>query len=180
MIYRLIVLAGRNGIRTPAEIMLFGKALITMEGTAMLLDPDFNFFRETEGYLRKLLAKRHSPIKKIAAVEKKLQSAYLEAEKIPERAIRLLNQLEQGGIKIGLDDRTTKAIGMAASRSSSRSALMKSLSITAAGLLVSSSILLASGRNEKIFNLSIAYIELYIGLAALLLLAMKLLKGREE
>lgn len=179
VVYRMIILAGRNGITMPAEIVLFGKALVTMEGTAMLLDPEFNFFRETESYLRKLIAKKHSPLRKIAAVEKKLEAAYLEAEKIPERVIDLLKRLEQGKITIALDSQTAREIGMAASRSAARN-IAKPLSIAAAGLLISSAILIASGRNEKIFNLSIAHAELYAGLAALLLLAFKLLKNSKE
>lgn len=61
LFFSLLTLAKRNRIRLPANFVLLGKAIITIEGIARSLNPDFDFVTEAQPFVRKLVEKKASP-----------------------------------------------------------------------------------------------------------------------
>ena len=104
----MISVAIKNKVSVPSDVVLLLKAFITSEGTALLLDPHFNMVEETKPHLNALL------IKKFTSTEifSKLKLKALDFEKFlsesPEKMQRLLQNLEDGEIKVRINDSSSK------------------------------------------------------------------------
>ncbi|MEM9410187.1 MAG: AarF/UbiB family protein [Planctomycetota bacterium] len=92
----------RYQITLPYEVSLLIKTLITLEGTARLLDPDFSLMEVMRPFQRMLLLKRLSPARQM----RKMQRFYLQmeqlAENLPNRISTILEQVQTGRFDIHL------------------------------------------------------------------------------
>ncbi|MFT4302967.1 MAG: ABC1 kinase family protein [Candidatus Woesearchaeota archaeon] len=59
--YGSIEVARRSHIKIPAQLVLFGKSLVTMEGFCRQVDPSFNVVKNAKPYVNKLIKKELSP-----------------------------------------------------------------------------------------------------------------------
>ena len=95
----------RYKITLPSEASLLIKTLITLEGTARYLDPDFSLMEVMRPFQRMLLMKRLSPARQM----RKAQRFYLQleqlAENLPSRISSILEQVQTGRFDIHLDHR---------------------------------------------------------------------------
>ena len=95
----------RYKITLPSEASLLIKTLITLEGTARHLDPDFSLMEIMRPYQRMLMLKRLSPARQM----RKAQRFYLQleqlAEDLPARVSNILEQVQTGRFDIHLDHR---------------------------------------------------------------------------
>jgi len=95
----------RNKITLPYEASLLIKTLITLEGTARLLDPNFSLMEIMRPYQRFLLMKRLSPARQLRKAHRfYLQLEHL-AENLPSRLSSILEQVQTGRFDIHLDHR---------------------------------------------------------------------------
>lgn len=101
--FRVINKAARSGIRFPADLALFGKALVTTEGMGAKLDPDFDFNRELEPYVRKALKEYFSPAKAFQRLQTDLLDHLGSLTTLPEQLRKVLSKIEKGEIGIKLD-----------------------------------------------------------------------------
>ena len=92
----------RYKIQLPSEASLLIKTLITLEGTARLLDPEFSLMEVMRPFQRMLLLKRLSPARQM----RKAQRFYLQleqlAENLPNRISSILEQVQTGRFDIHL------------------------------------------------------------------------------
>jgi ubiquinone biosynthesis protein len=95
----------RFRISLPSETSLLIKTLVTLEGSARHLDPDFSLMEVMKPYQRLLMMKRLSPGRQL----KKAQRFYLQleqlAENLPSRLSSILEQVQTGRFDIHLDHR---------------------------------------------------------------------------
>ena len=95
----------RYQITLPSEASLLIKTLITLEGTARYLDPDFSLMEVMRPYQRLLMMRRLSPARQM----RKAQRFYLQleqlAENLPSRISNILEQVQTGRFDIHLDHR---------------------------------------------------------------------------
>jgi ubiquinone biosynthesis protein len=95
----------RFRIKLPSEASLLIKTLITLEGTARLLDPNFSLMEIMRPYQRMLMLKRFSPSRQI----RKAQRFYIQleqlAENLPARISSILEQVQTGRFDVHLDHR---------------------------------------------------------------------------
>jgi ubiquinone biosynthesis protein len=106
------------------------KALITLEGTAKLLSPDFNLLELMKPYQRRLLRRQLSPARQL----RKFRRLYGEVEHLidvlPRGIVDILQQVETGKFDVHLDHRGLEpsvnrlVLGMLASAMFVGSALM--------------------------------------------------------
>lgn len=61
MFYGAVEVARQSRIKLPANFVLFGKSLVTMDGTCREIDPDFNVMTNAKPYVRKMIRKSLSP-----------------------------------------------------------------------------------------------------------------------
>jgi ubiquinone biosynthesis protein len=95
----------RYGIMLPASVAMLIKTLVTLEGTAQLLNPHFSLMEVMQPFQRGMLLRRLSP----ARQAKKLRRLYLEveqlAEVLPQRIVQILEQVQDGKFDVHLDHR---------------------------------------------------------------------------
>ncbi len=98
--YKIIRTSARYGIRLPADLVLFARSVMVIEGTALELDPDYNFFDHIKPYLKKLTAKKLTVGRVKKAVLKNAEEYKEMIEELPKRTKHLLDLLEKGKIDI--------------------------------------------------------------------------------
>jgi ubiquinone biosynthesis protein len=67
VILQAILLAGQYHINYPGEMLLMIKALVTIEGVAYALDPDFDILRASRGHVQRLLVQQFNPLATLRA-----------------------------------------------------------------------------------------------------------------
>ena len=92
----------RYKIKLPSEASLLIKTLITLEGTARYLDPNFSLMEIMKPFQRMLLMKRLSPARQM----RKAQRFYLQleqlADNLPTRIASILEQVQTGRFDVHL------------------------------------------------------------------------------
>lgn len=96
----------RYSIVLPAGVALLIKVLIMLEGTARLLNPQFNLTELIEPYQRKLIIRRLSPMRQW----RKLRRVFAEwqhlGEVLPKGVSEILTQVQAGRFEIHLQHRS--------------------------------------------------------------------------
>jgi ubiquinone biosynthesis protein len=95
----------RHGIMLPPQVAMLIKTLVTLEGTARLLHPQFSLMEVMQPFHRGLLLRRLSPLRQA----RKLRRLYVEfeqlAEVLPQRIMQILQQVQEGKFDVHLDHR---------------------------------------------------------------------------
>jgi ubiquinone biosynthesis protein len=108
--FRVINRGGRNSIRFPGDLALFGKALVTTESMGLKLFPEFDFNRELEPFVKKAMLKQFSPAKTLQTLEADVLDYVGFLQDLPERVQNVLTKLERGEIGIKFDAGDLKEI----------------------------------------------------------------------
>lgn len=99
----LFATAQHHGIVLPPDLFLLVKALLTVEGVALSLDPELRILDLAEPFGRKLLREKYSATR----INKKLihgVSEFAESlSELPHQARRLSNLLSKGKVKVEMD-----------------------------------------------------------------------------
>ncbi len=101
----LTELIRRYQIRLPARVSMLIKVLIMLEGTARLLNPEFNLLEIMRPFRRRLIRRRLSPARNL----RKLQRIYREVEHLlevlPQNLLDIMQQIQSGRFDVHLDHR---------------------------------------------------------------------------
>ena len=101
----MIDLIHRYRISLPPQISMLIKTLVTLEGTAKALSPQFSLMEVMKPMQRKALLRRLSPQRRL----KKIRRAYMELEHLatvlPRRTMDILQQIQTGDFDVHLDHR---------------------------------------------------------------------------
>ena len=108
------------GIRIPKEFVLFGKAIVTIEGIALRYYPDFEFRDTVEPFIVEIIEQRYEPKRMIKKGLMDLLRLRKSIDKIPTQATRVLDKLEQGKIRIEMRDTDIEKLSVDIDRSSNR------------------------------------------------------------
>ena len=97
-----ITIVRRYQITLPAEASLLIKTLVTLEGTAQLLNPGFSLMGVMRPYQRMLMMRRLSPARQM----RKAQRFYMQMEQLvedlPQRVSNILEQVQTGRFDVHL------------------------------------------------------------------------------
>jgi ubiquinone biosynthesis protein len=127
-------------LRVPADYWLLIKTLVIMEGVGKQLAPDFDVFEESQPYVRRFLVKLALPTTWGPEVVRSITGWTSFLNDVPRQTNRLLTQLENGQIKIKIDDPATESLAKQVNRAANRliqAILIGSLTIGLALLLPS-------------------------------------------
>lgn len=141
----LIEILHRHGLRLPSPIALLLKALITMEGTGKLLDPELDVFGVTAPYLQRAAAHLFSPIelgKDWAASVRKLSEIGYD---LPIQIDALLYRLNRGEVLVRTREEELKHLAAAVTGAVNRLAIALVLS---AFIISTGVVLVAVGLGE--------------------------------
>jgi ubiquinone biosynthesis protein len=96
----LFAVAYRHHIKIPAELTLLGKALLTIEGVALQLDPELSIVKVAEPFGRRLLKERYHPVKMM----KNMMSNWMEFADLvtdfPKRVQELTAVMKKGRMRL--------------------------------------------------------------------------------
>jgi ubiquinone biosynthesis protein len=137
MMQKLFESAVEHNISMPVGFILLGKALVTVEGTCLTLDPEFNFVEYSQPKVVRLLKEHRRPkmlIKKFSQLSKEYAEVLAG---IPMQASAALEKVKSGAIDLNLRETDIKHLGMDLNRSSNR----LSYAMIIASLLVTGALL---------------------------------------
>ena len=136
----LLDLVSRHKLSFKPSLYLMLKALSTVEGVGLVLDPKLELIRLAKPFMRKIRMNRMHP-GRIAEEVSQTGSAYLHLlRELPEDMRVILTQLRSGRMRIGFEHRGLQALGSALDRVSNRIAF----AIVLAALIVGSSLIILS------------------------------------
>ncbi len=101
--FRIINKGAKHGVAFPADLALFGKAIITTEAMGLKLYPKFNFNKELKPFVDKALKYYLDPRRSLQTLKTDIFD-YLEFLKtLPERTQSLLSKIEKGELSVKFD-----------------------------------------------------------------------------
>jgi ubiquinone biosynthesis protein len=110
MIADLVRGATKYGIEIPADFLLVGKALMTIEGVGKEIDPDLDVFTEIRPYFLELLRRRYSPERVLMEGWRGLERFSGAAYDLPQQAREVLEELRLGRLVVRTSDPALPAV----------------------------------------------------------------------
>ncbi|MSP61448.1 MAG: AarF/ABC1/UbiB kinase family protein [Myxococcales bacterium] len=104
MIRDLVQGAVKFEIEMPAEMMMVGKSLMTVEGIGKSIYPDLDVFEEARPFFLKLLWQRYSPEKVGGRMLKAASKLSAAAVDLPPLLAEVLDDLRRGRLKLRAED----------------------------------------------------------------------------
>ena len=138
-----------HSIMLPSDLILFFKALITLEGLGLKLDPDFHMNDHVELFLKRVLRQRYHPATLLKRGQRGLQDIFAIISDLPRDAGRLLKEARRGRLKIDLDIKRLDHFGHQIDHSTNR----LTIGILTAALIIGSSIVLTVQGGPTLFGL---------------------------
>lgn len=138
--YQIIVSGGRHGVRFPVDLVLFAKALLTVESVLRTLDPRINMDAAMAPLFDQLTMSRLDPRSWLPEAREEALELVRKLPLIPERTSALLKRMDEGHFSVRLDLDELKSLMEEFDREND----LRVLAVVAAGVLVASALLLAS------------------------------------
>lgn len=104
MLADLVGGATKFGLEIPADFMLVGKALMTLEGVGKEIDPDLDVYEEARPYFMDLLRKRYAPERIAADVWRGLERLSSTAYDLPQQVREVMDDLRMGRLTVQTRD----------------------------------------------------------------------------
>lgn len=120
MVRDLVQGAVQFEIEMPVEMMMVGKALMTVEGIGKSIYPELDVFEEARPFFTKLLLQRYSPEKVGARLFKAATRLTGAARDVPPLVAEVLDDMRRGRLRLQAED---PGLGRAAERLGRRLAL---------------------------------------------------------
>ncbi len=139
----LLDTARRHNIRIPTDFLLLGKALLTVEGVVVALDPDISIVSLAEPFGLRLLRERFRPERLAASLWRDATEYGDLLAKLPKQANELMNVVKNGQARLEISVPELDVFLRKLDRISNRlsfSVVMLAISIVMAGLIVGSSL----------------------------------------
>jgi ubiquinone biosynthesis protein len=105
MLYNVIIEAPNYGVKISANCVLMAKAFLTIEGTAIWLNPGMDFTKDMRPLIVNYQRKQLSPSKLKQRVARNAQRLSELAEQLPLIAQSIESQIKKGRIEVHMDPR---------------------------------------------------------------------------
>ncbi len=130
--------ASRRGVKLPADLVLVGKALVTLEATCRMIKPDFDI---SEHALKRLKNVRDAELRRAftpSAIRHRLFGLKESLNSFSQDALDVMDRIKRGKITVDIEDTDIKHLGQDINTSSNRLsyALVVSALIVFAALVV--------------------------------------------
>ena len=148
LVSEFIDLLNRHHIRFPADLILLAKALVTIEGVARELDPDFVLMKQLQPQIEQMVRSRFSPsgaTRDMFAVGREYSALFRH---LPQDLRELLMRINRNKFKIDLEHRGLQNFITDLDRSSNRI----SFSMVIASLVIGSSLVMQTDKGPMLFG----------------------------
>jgi len=172
----LLELISRHRLMIAPDIFLMMKAMTTVEGVALVLDPDFDMIAQTAPFIRRIKLSRFHP-ERIAEDLIKLVSETLQfVEKFPKDMLEITRLIRQQRLSLKMEHQGLDAMLATHDRISNRI----SFSIIIAALIIGSALIVISEIPPLFYGISLIGIVLFstAAIMGIWLLIAILRKGR--
>lgn len=145
----IVQLAYRHKIRLPHDLLLLGRALLTMEGVGRALDPEFNVIEIAEPFARHLIRQRLNPRILAARHAQALREYTGLLVHIPRQLAAVLHQLGRGELAIQFRHAGLEGLINRLDVVSNR----LSVALIVAALIIGSALILATEKGPVLFQM---------------------------
>ncbi|MFN2290077.1 MAG: ABC1 kinase family protein [Anaerolineae bacterium] len=142
MLAEIFKTAYQHKVYLPGDLALLARTIITMEGTARMLDPEFVLVDAVRPFAMRMVRERLLPVVAGRRALRALRQAADLAQAFPRRVDDLWDQLEAGDVTFGVELRRLELIINKLNSMVNRI----SYSVVVAALIVGSALLLLGGR----------------------------------
>ena len=149
MLAEVFEVARQHKVYLPGDLALLGRTIITLEGTARLLDPDFLLVDAVRPFAVRLVRERVSPVLAGRRAMRTVRQAADLAQAFPRRLDDLLDQLEQGELTLGVEVRHLEVVIGKVNSMVNRVVF----AVVVAALVVGSALILLRGRDAQDFTI---------------------------
>ncbi|MGC9334449.1 MAG: ABC1 kinase family protein, partial [Anaerolineae bacterium] len=143
MLAEIFKTAYQHSVYLPGDLALLARTIITMEGTARMLDPEFILVDAVRPFAMRLVRERLQPLVAGRRAFRALRQAADLAQTFPRRVDDLWDQLEAGDITFGIEVGRLELIINKLNSMVNRI----SYSVVVAALIVGSALILLGGRD---------------------------------
>ncbi len=151
LLHQLLQMAARHGLGIPSDLFLMIKALSTVEGLGLLLDPDFDIIKQAAPFVRRIHLNRFSP-KRIAWNIADSGTDFFQLLKvIPGEVREILKLARQGKVKMEFEHHGLKPMLSTYDRVSNRVAF----AIVLASLIIGSALIVLSDIPPKWYEIPV-------------------------
>ncbi|MBI5166486.1 MAG: 2-polyprenylphenol 6-hydroxylase [candidate division NC10 bacterium] len=158
VISEAVELANRHRIKMPLDLVLLGKALLTIEGVARELDPHFNLLEVAAPYAKRLVRQRLSP-ERVGTDLFRLSKDYGELARVfPSQLRQVFNKILRDQVKVDFVHVGLENLIREMDRSSNRI----SFGLIIAALIVGSSLIMLSGKGPTLLGFPLLGIAGYV------------------
>ncbi len=141
----ILNLVSRHKLSIKPGLYIMMKALATVEGIGLVLDPNLRLIELARPFMRKVQLGRLQP-ERVADELARTGTAYLSFfREMPEELLSIVRLLREGRMKMEFEHRGLKSLGVALDRISNRIAF----AIVLAALIIGSSLIVLSGIPPK-------------------------------
>ncbi len=140
LLHQLLQMAARHGLGIPSDLFLMIKALSTVEGLGLLLDPDFDVIKQAAPFVRRIHLRRLSPRRIAGDVADSGTDFFQLLKVIPGEAREILKLARQGKVKMEFEHHGLEPMISTHDRISNRVAF----AIVLASLIIGSALIVLS------------------------------------
>lgn len=176
LLQQLMELISRHRLQTPPDLFLMLKALATVEGVGLSLDPEFHMINQAAPFVKRVKMEQLHPKRVASDILKSGVDLVRLMQEIPGELRELLRQMKRGKVKMEFEHRGLEPMQKTYDQISNRIAF----SIVIAALIVGSALIVLSKTPPFLFGIPVIGI---IGFVAAAVMGMWLLiailrKGR--
>jgi ubiquinone biosynthesis protein len=144
MLSEIFKTAYQYRVYLPGDLTLLGKTILTLEGTARSLDPEFVLADAVRPFAEQLVRERLSPLTTGRRVVRTFRQAVDFAQAFPRRLDDFWDQLEEGEFTVGIDLRHLNVLISRLNSMVNRLAF----ALVVAALIVGSALILLGGKDS--------------------------------
>jgi ubiquinone biosynthesis protein len=159
----LLSIAMQYKIRIPPVIFLMIKAFTAVEGTARMLDPDFDMIAYAEPFVKRAKLARYAPAKIARNVLAALADSIDVLQSLPHEALNLVRLIRQNKLTVNVDMKDLGTLLRDLNQAGNR----LSFSIIVAALILSSALLLAFHTPPLVYGISLVGMLVFCAAAVL-------------
>ena len=150
LLHQLLKILSRHRLQLPQNLFLMMKALATVEGIGLLLDPDFEMIKQTIPFIRRVRMARYHPKRMTDDIVRSGVEFVQLMQEIPGETREILEQMKQGKIKMEFEHRGLEPMLSTHDQISNRIAF----AIVIAALIIGSALIVLSKTPPFLFGIS--------------------------
>ncbi|MBW1703687.1 MAG: AarF/ABC1/UbiB kinase family protein [Deltaproteobacteria bacterium] len=176
LLQQLLEILTKYRLRLKPDLFLMMKALSTVEGLGLMLDPDFELIKHAEPFIRRIQLRRYNPKTIAGDMVDTGAELFTLLKEIPREVRTILKQAKEGKIKIEFEHKGLEPLLFTHDRTSNRIAF----AIVLAALIIGSSLITLSDIPPKWNDIPIIGLAGFIaaGIMGFWLLVTILRRGR--